>query len=307
MLGYVDFNYEVSCLFVVCEGVLLFVDVLQGVEVQIIVNVYFVIDNNFEIVLVINKIDLFVVDFEGVVCEFEEVIGILVEDVVWVLGKIGIGIFEILEVVVECILLFVGDFGVLFKVLIFDFFFDVYQGVILFVCVFEGIMKVKDGVWLMNVGKNFEVDKVGIFSFGFVVGQEFLVGMVGWVVVGIKDIQDVQVGDILIGSDCQIVELFFGFKFVQLVVFLGLYFIDIEDYCKLCDVFEKFKFNDVVFFFELEIFEVLGFGFCCGFLGLLYVEIIQEWLECEYDFDLIVIVFVVVYCVMFINGEIFEM
>ncbi|GGR80763.1 translation elongation factor 4 [Deinococcus sedimenti] len=304
--GHVDFNYEVSRSLAACEGVLLLVDASQGVEAQTIVNAYLAIDSNLEIVPVINKIDLPAADPEGAAQELEEVIGIPASDAVFASGKAGIGIPEILEAIVERIPAPSGDPEAPLKALIFDSFFDAYQGVILFVRVLEGTLNPKDQIRLMNAGKNFEVDKVGTFSPGLVVGQSLPAGAVGWVAAGIKDIQDAQVGDTLTGRERQTTEPFPGFKPAQPVVFSGLYPTDTEDYRKLRDALEKLKLNDAAFSFEPETSEALGFGFRCGFLGLLHAEIIQERLEREYDLDLIATAPAVVYRVTLTNGEVFE-
>ncbi|GGR44941.1 elongation factor 4 [Deinococcus seoulensis] len=304
--GHVDFNYEVSRSLAACEGVLLLVDASQGVEAQTIVNAYLAIDNNLEIVPVINKIDLPAADPEGAAQELEEVIGIPAEDAVFASGKSGIGITEILEAIVDRIPAPSGDPEAPLKALIFDSFFDAYQGVILFVRVLEGTLTPKDQIRLMNAGKNFEVDKVGTFSPGLVVGESLPAGSVGWVAAGIKDIQDAQVGDTLTGREVQTPEAFPGFKPAQPVVFSGLYPTDTEDYRKLRDALEKLKLNDAAFSFEPETSEALGFGFRCGFLGLLHAEIIQERLEREYDLDLIATAPAVVYRVTLTNGSIFE-
>ena len=304
--GHVDFNYEVSRSLAACEGVLLLVDASQGVEAQTIVNAYLAIDNNLEIVPVINKIDLPAADPEGAAQELEEVIGIPAEDAVFASGKSGIGITEILEAIVDRIPPPSGDPEAPLKALIFDSFFDAYQGVILFVRVLEGTLTPKDQIRLMNAGKNFEVDKVGTFSPGLVVGDSLPAGSVGWVAAGIKDIQDAQVGDTLTGRERQTPEAFPGFKPAQPVVFSGLYPTDTEDYRKLRDALEKLKLNDAAFSFEPETSEALGFGFRCGFLGLLHAEIIQERLEREYDLDLIATAPAVVYRVTLTNGSVFE-
>lgn len=304
--GHVDFNYEVSRSLAACEGVLLLVDASQGVEAQTIVNAYLAIDNNLEIVPVINKIDLPAADPEGAARELEEVIGIPADDAVQASGKTGIGIPDILEAIVERIPPPSGDPDAPLKALIFDSFFDAYQGVILFVRVLEGSMKPKDGIRLMNAGKNFEIDKVGTFSPGLVVGQTLSAGEVGWVAASIKDIADAQVGDTITGRENPTAEAFPGFKPAQPVVFSGLYPTDTEDYRKLREALEKLKLNDAAFSFEPETSEALGFGFRCGFLGLLHAEIIQERLEREYDLDLIATAPAVVYRVTLTNGEIFE-
>ncbi len=304
--GHVDFNYEVSRSLAACEGVLLLVDASQGVEAQTIVNAYLAIDNNLEIVPVINKIDLPAADPEGAARELEEVIGIPAEDAVFASAKAGIGIDEILEAVVARIPPPPGDPQAPLKALVFDSFYDAYQGVILFVRVLEGTVSAKDQITLMNAGKSFEVDKVGTFTPGLVVGQELQAGAVGWVAAGIKDIADAQVGDTLTGKDRRTDEAFPGFKPAQPVVFSGLYPTDTEDYRKLRDALEKLKLNDAAFSFDPETSEALGFGFRCGFLGLLHAEIIQERLEREYDLNLIATAPAVVYRVSLTNGDVFE-
>ncbi|SEJ67844.1 GTP-binding protein LepA [Deinococcus reticulitermitis] len=304
--GHVDFNYEVSRSLAACEGVLLLVDASQGVEAQTIVNAYLAIDNNLEIVPVINKIDLPAADPEGAAAELEEVIGIPAEDAVFASGKTGQGVPDILEAVVKHIPPPTGDRAAPLKALIFDSFYDAYQGVILFVRVLEGSIQAKDQILLMNADKTFEVDKVGTFSPGLVVGQQLSAGAVGWVAAGIKDIHDAQVGDTLTGRERRTAQAFPGFKPAQPVVFSGLYPTDTEDYRKLREALEKLKLNDAAFSFEPETSEALGFGFRCGFLGLLHAEIIQERLEREYDLDLIATAPAVVYRVTLTSGEIFE-
>ncbi|MDV6375296.1 translation elongation factor 4 [Deinococcus arenicola] len=304
--GHVDFNYEVSRSLAACEGVLLLVDASQGVEAQTIVNAYLAIDNDLTIVPVINKIDLPAADPEGAAKELEDVIGIPAEDAVFASAKAGIGIDEILEAVVKRIPPPPGDPEAPLKALVFDSFFDAYQGVILFVRVLEGTVKAKDQITLMNAGKSFEVDKVGTFTPGLVVGDELQAGAVGWVAAGIKDIADAQVGDTLTGRERKTDEAFPGFKPAQPVVFSGLYPTDTEDYRKLRDALEKLKLNDAAFSFDPETSEALGFGFRCGFLGLLHAEIIQERLEREYDLDLIATAPAVVYRITLTNGDVFE-
>ena len=304
--GHVDFNYEVSRSLAACEGVLLLVDASQGVEAQTIVNAYLAIDSNLEIVPVINKIDLPAADPEGAARELEEVIGIPADDAVFASGKTGAGVPDILEAIVARIPPPPGDPAAPLKALIFDSFFDAYQGVILFVRVLEGTLKAKDKITLFSNGKNFDVDKVGTFTPGLVVGDALIAGSVGWVAAGVKDIHDAQVGDTITGFEQPTSEPFPGFKPAQPVVFSGLYPTDTEDYRKLREALEKLKLNDAAFSFEPETSEALGFGFRCGFLGLLHAEIIQERLEREYDLDLIATAPAVVYRVTLTNGEIFE-
>ncbi|KEF35628.1 GTP-binding protein LepA [Deinococcus sp. RL] len=304
--GHVDFNYEVSRSLAACEGVLLLVDASQGVEAQTIVNAYLAIDNNLEIIPVVNKIDLPAADPEGAAQELEEVIGIPAEEAIFASGKAGLGIGEILEAVVERIPPPSGDPQAPLKALIFDSFYDAYQGVILFVRVLEGTLTPKQAIMLFSTGKTFEVDKVGTFSPGLVVGDSLPAGTVGWVAAGIKDIHDAQVGDTLTEKGRPTPEPFPGFKPAQPVVFSGLYPTSTEDYRKLRDALEKLKLNDAAFTFEPETSEALGFGFRCGFLGLLHAEIVQERLEREFDLDLIATAPAVVYRVTLTNGEVFE-
>ena len=304
--GHVDFGYEVSRSLAACEGVLLLVDASQGVEAQTIVNAYLAIDNNLEIIPVVNKIDLPAADPEGAAQELEEVIGIPAEEAVFASGKTGQGVDQILEAIVERIPPPPGDPQAPLKALIFDSFYDAYQGVILFVRVLEGTLKPKQKIMLFSNGKSFEVDKVGTFSPGLVVGDALSAGAVGWVAASIKDIHDAQVGDTITEKDRPTAEPFPGFKPAQPVVFSGLYPTDTEDYRKLREALEKLKLNDAAFTFEPETSEGLGFGFRCGFLGLLHAEIVQERLEREFDLDLIATAPAVVYRVTLTNGEVFE-
>ncbi|TDE86109.1 elongation factor 4 [Deinococcus sp. S9] len=304
--GHVDFGYEVSRSLAACEGVLLLVDASQGVEAQTIVNAYLAIDNNLEIIPVVNKIDLPAADPEGAAQELEEVIGIPAEEAVFASGKTGQGVDQILEAIVERIPPPPGDPQAPLKALIFDSFYDAYQGVILFVRVLEGTLKPKQKIMLFSNGKSFEVDKVGTFSPGLVVGDALSAGAVGWVAASIKDIHDAQVGDTITEKDRPTAEPFPGFKPAQPVVFSGLYPTDTEEYRKLREALEKLKLNDAAFTFEPETSEALGFGFRCGFLGLLHAEIVQERLEREFDLDLIATAPAVVYRVTLTNGEVFE-
>ncbi|MEF2278175.1 translation elongation factor 4 [Deinococcus sp. YIM 134068] len=304
--GHVDFNYEVSRSLAACEGVLLLVDASQGVEAQTIVNAYLAIDNNLEIIPVVNKIDLPAADPEGAAQELEDVIGIPAEGAVFASGKTGQGVDELLEAIVEHIPPPPGDPDAPLKALIFDSFYDAYQGVILFVRVLEGTLTPKLPIMLFNSGKTFDVDKVGTFTPGLVVGDSLPAGAVGWVAAGIKDIHDAQVGDTITQKDRPTPEPFPGFKPAQPVVFSGLYPTDTEDYRRLREALERLKLNDAAFSFDPETSEALGFGFRCGFLGLLHAEIIQERLEREYDLDLIATAPAVVYRVTLTNGEVFE-
>lgn len=250
---------------------------------------------DFEVVLVLNKIDLLAVDFECVVEEIEDIVGIDVIDVVCCLVKIGVGVQDVFECLVCDILLLEGDLEGLLQVLIIDLWFDNYLGVVLFICIKNGILCKGDKVKVMSIGQIYNVDCLGIFMLKQVDCIELKCGEVGWFVCVIKDIYGVLVGDILM-LVCNLVEkVLFGFKKVKLQVYVGLFLVSFDDYEVFCDVLGKFSLNDVLLFYELESFSVLGFGFCCGFFGLLYMEIIQECLECEYDLDLIIIALIVVY------------
>ncbi len=303
--GHVDFNYEVSRSLAACEGVLLLVDASQGVEAQTIVNAYLAIDSNLEIIPVVNKIDLPAADPEGAAQELEELVGIPAEGAIFASGKTGAGVPEILQAIVERIPQPDGNPDGPLKALVFDSVFDAYQGVILFVRILEGRMQPKDKIMFFSNGKGFEVDKVGTFSPSLIVSDSLSAGEVGWVAAGVKDIHDAQVGDTITGRDMPTTEPFPGFKPAQPVVFSGLYPTDTEAYRKLREALEKLKLNDAAFSFEPETSEALGFGFRCGFLGLLHAEIIQERLEREYDLDLIATAPAVVYRITLNSGEVF--
>ncbi len=303
--GHVDFNYEVSRSLAACEGVLLLIDASQGVEAQTIVNAYLAIDNGLEIIPVINKIDLPAADPDNAARELEDILGIPGDTAIRASGKAGIGIDEILEAVVERIPPPSGDPEAPLKALIFDSFYDAYQGVILFVRVLEGRMQKKDRVRMFASDKLFEVDNVGTFTPALVVSQELRAGDVGWVAAGIKDIHDAQVGDTITGFDRPTETPFPGFKPSQPVVFSGLYPTDTEDYRKLREALEKLKLNDAAFSFEPETSKALGFGFRCGFLGLLHAEIVQERLEREFDLDLIATAPAVIYHITLTDGKAF--
>lgn len=302
--GHVDFNYEVSRSLSACEGVLLLVDASQGVEAQTIVNAYLAIDNNLEIIPVINKIDLPAADPQAAAQELEDVLGIPAEEAIFASGKAGIGIDEILQAIVERIPAPTGDVNAPLKALIFDSVFDAYQGVILFIRVLEGTVKKKDVISLFSNQKRFEIDNVGTFHPQLVVSGILQAGDVGWIAAGIKDIHDAQVGDTLTSAQHPTSTPFPGFKPAQPVVFSGLYPTDTEDYRKLREALEKLRLNDAALTFEPETSEALGFGFRCGFLGLLHAEIVQERLEREFDLELIATAPAVIYKVTLSNMEI---
>jgi GTP-binding protein LepA len=304
--GHVDFNYEVSKSLAACEGVLLLVDASQGVEAQTIVNAYLAINANLVIVPVINKIDLPAADPEGAAAELEEVIGIPAEDALFASGKSGIGVTEILEAIVERIPPPSGSSEEPTKALIFDTVFDAYQGVIPFVRVLEGSLKRGDKVRFWNTDKVVEIDKVGVFRPSLEVSEVLEAGEVGWFTAAIRDIHDAQVGDTVTGASRPTAEPFPGYKPAQPVVFSGLYPTDTTDYPKLREALEKLQLNDAALAFEPETSEALGFGFRCGFLGLLHAEVVQERLEREFDLELIATAPSVIYRITKTDGEVFE-
>jgi GTP-binding protein LepA len=303
--GHVDFNYEVSKSLAACEGVLLLVDASQGVEAQTIVNAYLAVDSNLEIIPVINKIDLPSAMPEQSALELEEVIGIPAEGALFASGKTGQGVPDILEAIVERIPVPAGNADDPIKALVFDSIYDSYQGVIPFIRVLEGSIKPGTKIKFWNTEKEFEVDEVGYFRPALEKAQELKAGEVGWVTAAIKDIHDAQVGDTITGASRPTAEPFPGYKPAQPVVFSGLYPTETNDYPKLREALEKLQLNDAALNFEPETSEALGFGFRCGFLGLLHAEVVQERLEREFDLDLIATAPSVVYRVNMTDGRTF--
>jgi GTP-binding protein LepA len=301
--GHVDFSYEVSRSLTACEGALLVVDASQGVEAQTLANVYLALDQNLEIFPVLNKVDLPSADPQRVKEEIEEIIGLDTSDAVVASAKEGIGIQEILESIVRKVPPPQGDAQARLKALIFDSWYDSYQGVIVLVRVFDGILKKGEKVQLMANRKNFEVLKVGVFSPHPVEVRELGPGEVGFVIAGIKVVQDAKVGDTMTHLHQPAETPLPGFKEVKPMVFSGLYPVDTADYEDLRDALEKLRLNDSSFTFEPENSVALGFGFRCGFLGLLHMEIIQERLEREFGVDLITTAPTVVYKVTSVKGD----
>lgn len=302
--GHVDFNYEVSRALRACEGVLLVIDASQGVEAQTIQNAYLATDNNLEVLPVVNKIDLPNADIPSAIKELEEVIGIPGEHAVAVSAKTGLNVEDVLEGVVRYLPAPKGDTSEPLSCLIFDAVFDSYQGVLPFVRVFDGTMKKGDTVKIVSTGKTFEVDRVGVFQPDLLVTESLSAGEVGWFTAGIKDIADTQVGDTVTSADKPTKNIIPGFKPAQPVVFSGLYPTDSEDYPKLREALEKLRLNDAAFSFEPETSEALGFGFRCGFLGLLHADIVQARLEREFDLSLIATAPAVIYEVYTTDGKI---
>jgi GTP-binding protein LepA len=301
--GHVDFSYEVSRSLAACEGGLLVVDASQGVEAQTLANVYLAIDQNLEVFPVLNKIDLPGAEPERIKEEIEEIIGLDASDAVEASAKEGIGIHEILEAIVAKIPPPTGDAQSPLKALIFDSWYDSYQGVIMLVRIFEGTLKKGDKIKLMASGRSHEVLKIGAFSPHPVEFQEMAAGEVGFVIAGIKVLQDAKVGDTVTHFHKPAETPLEGFKEVKPMVYSGLYPIDSGEYDALRDAMEKLRLNDSSFSFEPENSLALGFGFRCGFLGLLHMEIIQERLEREFNMELITTAPTVRYRVITTKGE----
>ncbi|BCS53696.1 translation elongation factor 4 [Geobacter sp. SVR] len=302
--GHVDFTYEVSRSLAACEGGLLVVDASQGVEAQTLANVYLALDNNLEVFPVLNKIDLPAAEPERVINEIEEIIGIDAHDAVLASAKEGIGTREILEEIVKKIPPPKGDAQAPLKALLFDSWYDQYQGVIILVRLFDGTLKKGDKIQLMSTNRAYEALKIGVFAPVMREVTELAAGEVGFIIAGIKDVADAKVGDTvtLLHRQCDVP--LGGFKEVKPMVFSGLYPIDTSQYEQLRDALAKLKLNDSSFSFEPETSVALGFGFRCGFLGLLHMEIIQERLEREFGLDLITTAPTVVYKVHRVTGEV---
>ena len=301
--GHVDFTYEVSRSLSACEGALLVVDASQGVEAQTLANVYLAIDENLEVFPVLNKIDLPSAEPEKVRAEIEEIIGLDASDAVVASAKTGLGIADILEAIVKKIPPPKGDPDAPLKALIFDSWYDPYQGVIVLVRVIDGAMKKGDKIRLMESRTEHEILKVGVFAPHTVAVNELTAGEVGFITASIKVVADAKVGDTITHVRNPTANALPGFKDVKPMVFSGLYPIDSGDYEDLRDAMEKLRLNDSSFSFEPENSVALGFGFRCGFLGLLHMEIIQERLEREFGVDLITTAPTVVYRVTTVKGE----
>jgi len=301
--GHVDFTYEVSRSLAACEGALLIVDAAQGIEAQTLANVYLALDSDLEILPVINKIDLPSADPERVKKEVEDVIGLDASDAVLASAKNGIGIEEILEQVVERVPAPTGDPEAPLKALIFDSLYDSYRGVIAYVRIVEGTVKPGEKIKMMSTGKEYEVTEVGVFTPKAEKREELTVGDVGFITAAIKNVSDCNVGDTITGASNPADEPLPGYRKMNPMVFCGLYPIDTTDYNDLREALERLKLNDASLEFEAETSQALGFGFRCGFLGLLHMEIIQERIEREFNIPLITTAPSVVYDVHLTNGE----
>ena len=285
--GHVDFSYEVSRSLAACEGALLVVDAAQGVEAQTLANVYLAVDDDLEIVPVINKIDLPSAQPDVVKAEIEEMIGLDASEAVLASAKSGIGIEEILEKLVTDVPAPTGDLEAPLKALIFDSNYDSYRGVVLNIRVVDGTVKVGDKIRLMNSGKEFEVTEVGVMSPKAVKRDFLMVGDVGYITASIKTIQDTRVGDTVTLADNPADAPLDGYRHIQPMVYSGMYPVDNAKFNDLREALEKLQLNDAALEFEPESSQALGFGFRCGFLGLLHMDVVQERLEREFNLDLI--------------------
>ena len=304
--GHVDFTYEVSRSLAACEGALLVVDAAQGIEAQTLANVYLALENNLEIIPVINKIDLPSADPEKVKHEIEDVIGLDASEAVLASAKTGIGIEEILDAIIDKVPAPSGDVNAPLQALIFDSYFDAYKGVIAYVRVMDGNIKPGMKLKMMATDKTFEVTDVGIFKPSLINIDELGPGQVGFVAGSIKNVKDVRVGDTITSLHNPAQNQLPGYRKMNPMVYCGLYPVDSADYDALKDALEKLQLNDASLLFEPETSIALGFGFRCGFLGLLHMDVIQERLEREYNLTLITTAPSVIYKVYKTDGEVLD-
>ena len=306
--GHVDFNYEVSRSLAACDGAILVVDAAQGIEAQTLANVYLALDHDLDVIPVINKIDLPSADPQRVIEEIEDIIGLEAQDAPQISAKTGLNIHDVLEAIVNQLPAPKGDVNAPLQALIFDSLYDPYKGVIVFCRIKEGTLKVGDKVRMMATGAEFDVVEVGYFGAGqFIPCDELPAGMVGYMTASIKNVRDTRVGDTITHVNKPAPEPLPGHKKVNPMVYCGLYPADGAKYPDLRDALEKLQLNDAALQFEPETSVALGFGFRCGFLGLLHLEIIQERLEREYNLDLVTTAPSVVYRVHKTDGTMIEL
>lgn len=301
--GHVDFTYEVSRSLAACEGALLVVDATQGIEAQTLTNVYLALDHDLEILPVINKIDLQSANPDGCKAEIEDVIGLPADNAPLISAKEGVGISELLERIVTDLPCPKGSSDEPFRALIFDSFYDNYKGAISMVRVGDGRIKAGDVIKMASSGKTFDVTEVGVFTPAATPVDELYAGMVGYIAASIKNVKDTAVGDTITLRDNPTKNIYHGYKKITPMVFAGIYPADGSKYNDLKDALEKLQLNDASLMFEPEVSTALGFGYRCGFLGLLHMEIIEERLEREFDLDLVTTAPSVNYKVKLTNGE----
>jgi GTP-binding protein LepA len=301
--GHVDFTYEVSRSLQACEGAVLVVDAAQGIEAQTVANAYLAIENDLEIVPVVNKIDLPQADPDGASAEIAELVGEQPERVLRISAKTGEGVEAVLDAIVERIPAPAGEADAPARALVFDSSYDQYRGVVAFVRVVDGSFRAREPLRAMAQGTRFESEEVGFFSPTMRAAEALAAGEVGYVITGLKDVSRLRVGDTLTSEERAAAEPLPGYKDVKPMVFAGLFPTDSDDYPDLRDALEKLKLNDAALFYEPETSQALGFGFRCGFLGLLHMEIVRERLEREFDLDLIVTAPNVAYRVLTQAGE----
>ena len=306
--GHVDFNYEVSRSLAACDGAILVVDAAQGVEAQTLANVYLALDHDLEIIPVINKIDLPSADPKRAIEEIEDVIGIEAEDAPQISAKRGINIEDVLEAIVKKIPPPSGDINKPLRGLIFDSLYDLYKGVIVFCRIMDGSIKIGEPLLMMATGASAEVVEIGYFGAGqFIPCEQLEAGMVGYITASLKNVKDTQVGDTITNASNPCDHPLPGYKKVNPMVYCGMYPADGAKYPDLRDALEKLQLNDAALQFESETSVALGFGFRCGFLGLLHLEIVQERLEREYNLDLVTTAPSVIYKVHKTTGEVIEL
>ncbi|MGL5821394.1 MAG: translation elongation factor 4 [Sarcina sp.] len=305
--GHVDFTYEVSRSLAACEGAILVVDATQGIQAQTLANCYLALDNDLEIVPVINKIDLPSARSEEVRQEIEDVIGVVAEDCPLISAKTGLNIEDVLEEIVEKVPAPEGDEDAPLKALIFDSYYDSYKGVVCYVRIRDGRVKPGTKIRLMGTKKEYEVTEVGVFTPGMLPTKELVAGEVGYVTASIKNVKDARVGDTITYADRPTAEALPGYKPAMPMVFSGIYPVDGSKYDELREALEKLQINDAALTFEPETSLALGFGFRCGFLGLLHMEIMQERVEREFNLDIITTAPSVIYKVTKTNGEQFDL